>query len=39
MNEVLEPAWPILSGFGEGLLIIVLLFFLLYVEETYVIAW
>ena len=30
VNEVLEPAWPTLSGFGEGLLIIVLLFFLLY---------
>jgi len=30
VNEVLKPAWPILSGFGEGLLIVVLLFFLLY---------
>ena len=29
-REVLEPAWPILSGIGEGLLIIVLFFFLLY---------
>jgi predicted PurR-regulated permease PerM len=33
VNEVLEPAWPILSGFGEGLLIIVLLFFLLYARR------
>jgi methanogenic corrinoid protein MtbC1 len=30
VNEVLKPFWPIISGFGEGLLIIVLLFFLLY---------
>ena len=29
-REVLEPVWPILSGIGEGLLIIVLFFFLLY---------
>jgi len=33
VNEVLKPAWPILSGFGEGLLIIVLLFFLLYARR------
>ena len=30
LNEALGPAWPILSGFGKSLLIIVLLFFLLY---------
>ena len=30
VNKVLEPAWPIISGIGEGLLIIVLFFFLLY---------
>ena len=33
VNEVLKPFWPILSGFGEGLLIIVLLFFLLYARR------
>jgi predicted PurR-regulated permease PerM/methanogenic corrinoid protein MtbC1 len=33
VNEVLKPAWPILSGFGEGLLIVVLLFFLLYARR------
>jgi predicted PurR-regulated permease PerM len=33
VDEVLKPAWPILSGFGEGLLIIVLLFFLLYARK------
>ena len=33
MNDVLKPAWPILSGLGEGLLIIVLLFFLLYARR------
>ena len=33
VNEVLEPAWPILSGFGKGLLVIVLLFFLLYARR------
>ena len=31
--EVLKPAWPILAGFGKGLLIIVLLFFLLYARR------
>jgi predicted PurR-regulated permease PerM/methanogenic corrinoid protein MtbC1 len=31
--EVLEPVWPILSGFGKVLLIIVLLFFLLYARR------
>ena len=30
VNQVLGPAWPILSGLGEGLLIIILFFFLLY---------
>src|ERR1039457_2698602 len=29
-GDVLKPAWPILGGIGEGLLIIVLFFFLLY---------
>jgi len=29
-GDVLKPAWPILAGFAEGLLIIVLFFFLLY---------
>ena len=33
VDEVLKPAWPIISGFGEGLLIIVLLFFLLYARR------
>src|ERR1700674_991329 len=33
VNEILKPAWPILSGFGRGLLIIVLLFFLLYARR------
>ncbi len=31
--EVLKPVWPILSGFGQGLLVIVLLFFLLYARR------
>ena len=31
--EVLKPVWPIISGFGESLLIIVLLFFLLYARS------
>jgi predicted PurR-regulated permease PerM len=30
LKEALGPAWPILAGLGEGLLIIVLFFFLLY---------
>jgi predicted PurR-regulated permease PerM/methanogenic corrinoid protein MtbC1 len=30
VDEVLKPFWPIISGLGEALLIIVLLFFLLY---------
>jgi len=33
VNEVLKPAWPIVSGFGEVLLIVVLLFFLLYARR------
>jgi predicted PurR-regulated permease PerM len=33
VNDVLKPAWPIVSGFGQGLLIIVLLFFLLYARR------
>ncbi len=33
VNEVLAPAWPILSAFGKGLLVIVLLFFLLYARR------
>lgn len=33
VNEVLKPAWPIVSGFGESLLIVVLLFFLLYARR------
>ena len=33
MFEVLKPAWPILSGLGKCLLIIVLLFFLLYARR------
>ena len=31
--EVLKPVWPIISGFGKSLLIIVLLFFLLYARR------
>jgi len=31
--EVLEPAWPILAGFGKVLLIVLLLFFLLYARR------
>ena len=38
IREVLEPAWPILSGIGEGLLIIVLFFFCSTVEKTYAIV-
>jgi predicted PurR-regulated permease PerM len=33
VNDVLKPVWPILSGFGRGLLVIVLLFFLLYARR------
>jgi hypothetical protein len=33
MSDVLRPVWPILSGVGEGLPIIVLLFFLLYARR------
>jgi predicted PurR-regulated permease PerM len=33
MNEVFKPFWPVISGFGEVLLIIVLLFFLLYARR------
>ena len=38
VKDVLQPALPILSGIGESLLIVVLLFFLLHGRRTYAIV-